>query len=48
FIFYEIFTGQVRKNNKGFRRFTLRGNSRVQIETGLLVLAHNLKKWAVA
>ncbi len=36
------------KNNKGFRRFNLRGNKKVEIETGLLALAHNLKKWAMA
>lgn len=34
------------KNNKNFRRFTLRGSQKVQIETGLIALAHNLKKWA--
>ena len=34
------------KNNKGFRRFTLRGAEKVQIEIGLLALAHNLKKRA--
>lgn len=34
------------KNNKGFRRFNLRGSKKVEIETGLLALAHNLKKWA--
>jgi transposase len=34
------------KNNKGFRRFTLRGTQKVQIETGLIAVAHNLKKWA--
>lgn len=34
------------KNNKGFRRFNLRGTQKVQIETGLIALAHNLKKWA--
>lgn len=32
------------KYNKGFRRFNLRGNNKVEIETGLLALAHNLKK----
>lgn len=32
------------KQNKGFRRFFLRGNEKVAIETGLLFLAHNLKK----
>jgi transposase len=34
------------KHNKGFKRFNLRGNSKVEIETGLLALAHNLKKKA--
>jgi hypothetical protein len=33
------------KNNKGFRRFNLRGMKKVEIETGLLAIAHNLKKW---
>jgi transposase len=34
------------KNNKGFRRFYLRGKSKVEIEMGLLAIAHNLKKRA--
>lgn len=34
------------KHNKGFRRFNLRGLEKVNIEFGLLVLAHNLAKWA--
>lgn len=34
------------KSNKGFRRFNLRGSKKVEIETGLLAIAHNLKKWA--
>lgn len=34
------------KNNKGFRRYQLKGKSNVAIETGLLAIAHNLKKWA--
>lgn len=34
------------KNNKGFRKFSLRGQNKVEIETGLLALAHNFKKWA--
>jgi transposase len=34
------------KHNKGFKRFNLRGNIKVEIETGLLALAHNLKKKA--
>ena len=35
--------GQI-KNNKGFRRFNLRGLKKVEIETGLLAIAHNLQK----
>ena len=34
------------KHNKGFKRFMLRGLEKVQIETGLLAIAHNLKKMA--
>ena len=34
------------KNNHHFRRFTLRGKEKVSIETGLLALAHNLRKKA--
>lgn len=34
------------KQNKGFRRFMLRGIDKVTIEFGLLALAHNLKKMA--
>ena len=32
------------KNNHGFKRFMLRGKEKVSIETGLLSLAHNLRK----
>lgn len=32
------------KQNKGFRRFMLRGKAKVEIETGLIALAHNLSK----
>jgi hypothetical protein len=32
------------KQNKGFRRFMLRGKEKVEIETGLIALAHNLSK----
>lgn len=32
------------KHNKNFKRFMLRGLQKVSIETGLLALAHNLKK----
>ena len=34
------------KHNKNFKRFNLRGKAKVEIETGLLSLAHNLKKMA--
>ena len=36
------------KHNKGFKRFILRGKSKVEIELGLIALAHNLKKKAAA
>lgn len=32
------------KHNHGFKRFMLRGKEKVTIETGLLALAHNLRK----
>lgn len=34
------------KQNHGFRRFMLRGKEKVAIETGLLAIAHNLRKKA--
>ena len=34
------------KFNKGFKRFMLRGCAKVEIEAGLLSIAHNLKKWS--
>ena len=34
------------KNNHHFKRFLLRGKSKVEIEAGLLALAHNLRKKA--
>lgn len=37
--------GQI-KNNRGFRRFLLRGLRKVSLEVGWLSLAHNLLKWA--
>ncbi len=37
--------GQI-KNNRGFRRFLLRGLSKVSLEVGWLYLAHNLLKQA--
>jgi len=32
------------KQNKGFRRFMLKGLSKTEVETGLLAMAHNLSK----
>lgn len=37
--------GQI-KSNKGYKRFLLRGLSKVEIETGLLAISHNLRKMA--
>jgi len=34
------------KNNHYFKRFVLRGKSKVEIEAGLVALAHNLRKKA--
>lgn len=34
------------KHNKGFKRFMLRGKAKVEIETGLIALAHNIAKLA--
>jgi len=34
------------KYNKGFKRFMLSGCDKVEIEAGLLSIAHNLKKWS--
>lgn len=34
------------KHNMGFKRFNLRGKRKAEVETGLLALAHNLKKVA--
>lgn len=34
------------KSNHGLRRFMLRGINKVTIESGLALLAHNLRKWA--
>ena len=34
------------KGNHQFRRLLLRGLKKVEVETGLLALAHNLRKWA--
>lgn len=35
------------KHNRGFRRFMLKGTDKVEIEAGLLAIAHNLAKKAV-
>jgi len=42
----ESVLGQM-KNNRGFRRFLLRGLLKVSLEVGWLSLAPNLLKWAV-
>lgn len=34
------------KHNKKFKRFNLRGLTKVEIETGLIALAHNIRKMA--
>lgn len=34
------------KQNKGYKRFLLRGKDKVEIEVGLISIAHNLKKWS--
>ena len=34
------------KQNKHFRRFSLRGKAKVELEFGLVALAHNLRKIA--
>ncbi|MFN5710956.1 MAG: transposase [Bacteroidota bacterium] len=34
------------KHNKKFKRFNLRGIKKAEIETGLIAIAHNLKKMA--
>ena len=41
----EAVFGQLKSNNK-FNRFTLKGLPKVEIEFGLMVLAHNLRKLA--
>lgn len=34
------------KFNHGFRRFRLKSNKKVKVEFGLVVLAHNLRKYS--
>ena len=34
------------KYDHGFKRFRLRGNAKVDVEFGLVALAHNLRKYA--
>ena len=41
----ETVFGQI-KSNKGFKRFKLKGKAKVEIEIGLIALAHNLRKMA--
>jgi transposase len=42
----EAVFGQI-KGNFGFKRFILKGKNKVEIETGLIVIAHNLRKIVV-
>ncbi|SEI02035.1 Transposase DDE domain-containing protein, partial [Paenimyroides aquimaris] len=42
----EAVFGQLKSNNK-FTRFTLKGLEKIQIEFGLMALAHNLRKLSV-
>jgi len=41
----ETVFGQI-KQNKGFRKFNLRGKAKVEVEFGILAIAHNLAKLA--
>lgn len=36
------------KQNKGFRRYMLRGIEKVSVETGLIAIAHNLNRYSLA
>ena len=36
------------KFDHGFKRFRLKGNAKVNVEFGLVALAHNLRKYAKA
>ena len=38
--------GQI-KQNKGFRRFYLRGSAKIEIEFGVVAIAHNIQKLMV-
>lgn len=41
----EAVFGQIKSNNK-FTRFTMKGLAKVNVEFGLMAIAHNLRKWA--
>jgi hypothetical protein len=41
----EAVFGQLKSNNK-FNRFTMKGLQKVHVEFGLMVLGHNVRKWA--
>ncbi|SFO41495.1 Transposase [Paenimyroides ummariense] len=41
----EAVFGQLKSNNK-FNRFTMRGLDKVNVEFTLMIIAHNLRKWA--
>ena len=36
------------KHNMNFKRFLLRGTSKVNVEMGLIAIAHNLNKYSLA
>ncbi|MBP2619738.1 transposase, partial [Chryseobacterium jejuense] len=36
------------KHNKNFKRFMLRGKNKVEVEIGILAIAHNLNKMSKA
>lgn len=43
----ESIFGQI-KWNDGFKRFLMGGLDKVNLEFGLIAIAHNFKKWALA
>ncbi len=40
---WKLFLAKI-KGNFGFKRFILKGKYKVEIEAGLIAIAHNLKK----
>ena len=45
-IFHQVFANI--KYNMNFKRFMLRGIDKVNVEIGLIAMAHNLKKYSLA